>query len=113
MGSRRTEGCTFSSTTLKGEPAVFTLMEDLGSWLGEVARKAGRSIESARNAFVEGRISGSLPRDEEGRAQIVCRRYAERRAVHLHQGEPECYEAGNADCEACVVDIEDGTIETW
>lgn len=86
---------------------------DLESWVGNAAKTAGRTFQSARNAFVEGRMSGSLPRDEDGRARIVCRRYAERRAVHLESGKPDCFEADHTDCEACVLDIREGAIETW
>lgn len=88
-------------------------MVDLGSWFGNAARKAGRTIESAREEFDEGRFTGRLPRDDAGRAKIVCRRYAERRAVHLEDGRPECFEADNDDCESCADDVLEGNVETW
>ena len=50
----------------------------------------------------------------EGRARIVCRRYAERRAVSLDERlRPVCYDADHPDCQGCVEDIDAGTIETW
>lgn len=88
-------------------------------------REAGRQYERARGSYREGRgSSGSdpegedgepaVPRDETGRARIVCRRYAERRAVALDdEGNPACFEPGHPDCEGCVEDLHAGTIETW
>ncbi|MFB6095200.1 MAG: hypothetical protein ABEJ71_01955 [Halodesulfurarchaeum sp.] len=87
--------------------------DPLGGWLKRAARKAGRGVERLRSEFAEGRVSGSLPRDEEGRARLVCRRYAERRAVHLENGRPECFEAGHPDCESCAQDTREGVVETW
>ncbi len=72
-------------------------------------RKAGRRYESARRDY-EGARNAVL--DDE-HARIVCRRYAEKRAVELTNGRPECYEAGHPDCEGCVEDLHSGTIETW
>lgn len=88
-------------------------MVDLRDWLGGAARSAGRNFESAREEFTEGKIAGSLPQDEEGRAKIVCRRYTERRAVRLDNGKPDCFEEGNTDCEACAEDVREGNVETW
>ena len=90
-------------------------------------REAGRQYERARSSYREGRDSpgpgsGSdgedgepvVPRDEAGRARIVCRRYAERRAVALDdEGNPACFDPGHPDCEGCVEDLHAGTIETW
>lgn len=76
----------------------------------------GRQYEEARTEFYRGRYESDsdLPTDEMGRAQIVCRRYAEKRAVRLDgAGRPTCYEAGHPDCESCVEDIDEGRIETW
>jgi hypothetical protein len=76
------------------------------------ARGAGRRAERARRAFKAGR--SGLPTDDEGRAKLVCRRYAERRAVAIDDdGRPACYEADHPDCEGCVEDVRDGTVETW
>ncbi|MFB6113783.1 MAG: hypothetical protein ABEJ58_06730 [Halodesulfurarchaeum sp.] len=88
-------------------------MAGLRDWLGDAARSAGRTVESAREEFTEGKIEASLPRDEDGRAKIVCRRYAERRAVTLDGAKPECFEEGHDDCVACAEDISEGTVETW
>ena len=77
-------------------------------------RAAGRTVEEVERNFRRGRERGPLPRDEAGRAQIVCRRYAERRAVPLDdENRPACYDADHPDCEGCVEDIRAGYIETW
>lgn len=85
----------------------------LGEWVKKAARRAGRTMESASEEYTEGRVAGSLPRDEEGRVKIVCRRHAEKRAVHLEEARPECFEEGNPDCESCATDVRDGYVETW
>ena len=82
-------------------------------------RAAGRQYARARDAYREGRDEGddpgaSLPRDDEGRARIVCRRHADRRAAAIDaEGRPACFEAGHPDCEGCVEDVRDGIVETW
>jgi len=86
-------------------------------------RAAGRQYARAREAYHEGRDSdtesesdaaASLPRDDEGRARIVCRRHADQRAVAIDDdGRPACFEAGHPDCEGCVEDVRDGIVETW
>ncbi|WP_049985078.1 DUF7091 family protein [Halobellus rufus] len=92
--------------------------------LRQKLRAAGRQYARARDAYRDGRESGgrndsdavasSLPRDDEGRVRLVCRRHAERRAVAVDdEGTPACYEAGHPDCEGCVDDICDGIVETW
>jgi len=55
-----------------------------------------------------------LPVDDEGRARLVCRRYAEKRAVAVDaQGRPPCFDPGHPDCQGCVEDVRDGRVETW
>lgn len=78
-------------------------------------RSAGRTAEEARRAYEAGKSHGraDLPTDGEGRAQIVCRRHAEKRAVELDWPYPACYEAGHHDCEGCVEDVREGRVETW
>ncbi|MFC5277497.1 hypothetical protein ACFPM1_01755 [Halorubrum rubrum] len=87
-------------------------------------RKAGRQFEEAKRAYAEGRTGPDrenagaerydLPTDDEGRARIVCRRYAERRSVTVDaEGRPACFESGHADCEGCAEDVRDGYVETW
>ena len=79
-------------------------------------RNAGRQYDAARRAYGSARESAlaDLPTDDAGRARIVCRRHAERRAVRLDgEARPACFEAGHTDCEGCVEDIRDGCIETW
>jgi hypothetical protein len=80
-------------------------------------RSAGRQYARARRAYDEGREAESdfgLPRDDEGRARIVCRRYAERRSVTVDaEGRPECFEQGHPDCEGCAEDVRSGVVETW
>lgn len=81
------------------------------------AYRAGQQYERARQAYRQARdtvYAGELPHDEAGRVRIVCRRYAERRAVQLDpSGHPACYDRGHRDCEGCVEDIQAGRIETW
>jgi hypothetical protein len=80
-------------------------------------RDAGRQLADAKRAYREGRESTrqfDLPRDDEGRARIVCRRHAERRAVRVDAaGRPECFEGGHPDCEGCAEDVHEGVVETW
>jgi hypothetical protein len=84
-------------------------------------REAGRRYARARDAYREGRdgdsdadARASLPRDEEGRARIVCRRHADRRAAAIDDdGRPACFEAGHRDCEGCAEDVRAGIVETW
>jgi hypothetical protein len=96
-----------------GTEAGFMADSGLGAWVKRAARSAGRQLAEARSQFGAGRLHGSLPRDDEDRAKIVCRRYAERRAVHLEDGRPECFESGNVACESCVEDVREGVVETW
>jgi len=87
----------------------------LARFLRTTLRSAGRQVEEARTAYGRARESAraDLPTDDEGRAQIVCRRYAEERAVELVEGRPACYEADHPDCEGCAEDVADGRVETW
>lgn len=88
--------------------------ERVERFLRTTMRDAGRRFAEARRAYREGRLAGDLPTDDEGRARIVCRRYAERRAVALDdEGRPACYEKGHPDCEGCTEDVREGTVETW
>jgi hypothetical protein len=104
-------------------------MPDRSSWGGmfrRAARVAGRkfeevtggdTIEEAKESYEAGkreRTGPDLPTNDDGEARIVCRRYAEKRAVAVDaKGRPECYDADHPDCEGCVADIEDGRVETW
>ncbi|MFA1612131.1 DUF7091 family protein [Halobellus rubicundus] len=93
--------------------------------LREKFREAGRQYARARDAYQEGRVdsegqaagtdaAGALPRDDEGRVRIVCRRHADRRAVDVDdEGRPSCFEADHPDCEGCAQDVRDGIVETW
>ena len=87
-------------------------------------RAAGRQYARARKAYNEGRDGSdtdggddrvpSLPHDDEGRARLVCRRHADRRAVAVDDdGRPACFDAGHPDCDGCVEDVRDGIVETW
>lgn len=89
--------------------------DGIPGFLRSKLRAAGRQYAEAREAYGEGKTAAvtDLPTDEEGRAKLVCRRYAERRAVTLDgDGRPACYE-DHPDCEGCVEDIRDGTVQTW
>jgi hypothetical protein len=88
----------------------------LKRFLSTKLRSAGRQFEEAKRAYESARkrALADLPQDEDGRAQIVCRRHAERRAVDLdEEARPICYDADHVDCQGCVEDIRDGRIETW
>jgi len=87
-------------------------------------RKAGKQFEEAKRAYSEGKGAPNsdntgtekydLPSDEAGRARIVCRRHAERRAIPVDsEGRPACFEAGHPDCEGCAEDIREGFVERW
>jgi hypothetical protein len=91
-----------------------TMDDRLERFMRSKLRSAGRRIAESRRAFEAGREIADLPRDEQGRARIVCRRYVERRAVPLDdRGRPACYEADHPDCEGCVEDVREGRVETW
>jgi len=84
--------------------------------VSRAVRGAGRRFEAARRAYYSGRGLGAvdLPHNDEGRARIVCRRYAERRAVFLDaDGRPECFDADHPACEGCLEDVRRGQVETW
>jgi hypothetical protein len=52
--------------------------------------------------------------DSDGRAKLVCRRYAERRAAIVDAaGKPACFDGEHPDCRGCVEDIREGIVETW
>jgi hypothetical protein len=80
-------------------------------------RRAGRRYAEARRAYREGRDHSTafdLPTDDEGRARLVCRRHAERRAVAVDAaGRPACFEADHPACEGCAEDVREGVVETW
>lgn len=79
-------------------------------------RSAGEQYAQAADAYRRARNAAAfdLPLDDDGNARIVCRRYAEQRAVAVDgDGRPDCYEPDHPDCEGCVEDIVDGRVETW
>ena len=88
-------------------------MADFGGLVRNAARQAGRTIGAVSRQFAGGKAEGALPQDDSGRVKIVCRRYVEKRAVTIEGGAPECYEPNNSDCESCLEDVQDGTVETW
>lgn len=88
----------------------------LRQFVTTAVQSAGRQIEEARRAYSDAKRSAlaDLPQDDAGRARIVCRRYAERRAVSLdEQARPTCFDPDHQDCQGCVEDIEAGVVETW
>ena len=92
-------------------------MDDrLESFLRSKIRSVGRQYADAKRAYANARRSAlaDLPRDDDGRARIVCRRYAERRAVELDaEVRPACFDPDHPDCRGCVEDVREGRIETW
>lgn len=110
----------------------------LASFLKKTARSAGRRYAEIRHSYEEGRESSEqggaeageardptpepeprpdlsyLPRNEDGDARVVCRRYAEKRAVGVDEaGRPACFDPDHPDCKGCVEDVRDGVVETW
>ncbi len=82
----------------------------------ENLRAAGDQFAEAKRAYSDAKRSAlaDLPQDDHGRAKIVCRRYAEKRAVALDDaGRPDCFDPGHRDCRGCVEDVRDGIVETW
>ena len=79
-------------------------------------QSAGRQVGEAKRAYRHAKraTQANLPSGDDGRARIVCRRYAERRAVELDPPHrPGCFDPQSQDCEGCVEDIRSGDIETW
>ena len=85
-------------------------------------RELGAEYERTRRAYAEGKgeadgssaAASELPVDESGRVKLVCRRYAEKRAVELDDAaRPACFDPDHVDCVGCVEDVRDGLIETW
>jgi hypothetical protein len=88
----------------------------LSRFLRAKLRAAGEQYGEAAEAYRRAKNAAAvdLPVDDDGRAKLVCRRHAERRAVAVDEdGRPSCYEAGHSDCEGCVEDVRDGYVETW
>ena len=88
----------------------------LTRFLRAQVNSAGRQYEEARQAFLEARNEATSETDDGDlpTARIVCRRHAEKRAVRVdEEGHPGCYDADHPDCQGCVEDIRDATIETW
>ncbi|MFP8951382.1 hypothetical protein ACLI4Z_00215 [Natrialbaceae archaeon A-arb3/5] len=89
-------------------------LQEAGEEYGQLRESTDEQLGEAKEAYRMAKNARSLPSDEEGRAQIVCRRYAERRAVMLdEQYRPACFEEGHPDCEGCAEDVRQGRIETW
>lgn len=91
-------------------------MDDRLEWFIRTRlRGVGRRVEEARTAYQEGQAAAyGLPTDERGRGRIVCRRYAERRAVSVDsKGRPSCFDAEHPDCRGCAEDVHEGVVETW
>ena len=88
----------------------------LSRFLRTKLRNAGREFEDAKRQFGDARSTAraDLPLDDDGRARVVCRRHADRRAVSLDDaGRPDCFDADHTDCRGCVEDIRAGRVETW
>lgn len=106
-------------------------MDDrLGRVIRQQLREAGRQFEEAKQVYSEAQegaadsdtgggeggedSSFELPTDDDDNARIVCRRYAEKRAVAVDgDGRPACFDPTHPDCEGCVEDIQQGVVETW
>lgn len=96
------------------ERALRKQLRRAGEQYEELRRSTDGQLAEARDAYESARNANSLPTDDAGRAKIVCRRYAERRAATLDDRyRPACYEKDHPDCEGCVEDVREGRIETW
>ena len=79
-------------------------------------RAAGEQVAEAKRAYSDAKRTAlaDLPQDDRGRARLVCRRYAERRAVSLDEAaRPGCFDPDHQDCRGCVEDIREGVVESW
>jgi len=79
-------------------------------------RSAGRQVEDAKRAYTDAKRSAlaDLPQTDDGKARIVCRRHAERRAVRLDdEARPACFDPDHPDCKGCAEDVQAGSVETW
>jgi hypothetical protein len=88
----------------------------LEQFLRTKLRAAGRTFEEAKHAYSGAKQAAlaDLPQDSDGKVKIVCRRHAERRAVHLDaQARPSCFDPEHVDCRGCAEDVEAGDVETW
>ncbi|AFZ73020.1 DUF7091 family protein [Natronobacterium gregoryi] len=89
-------------------------LQEAGKQYEQLRKSTDGQLEETREVYEVAKNARCLPLDEAGRAQIVCRRYAERRAAKLDdQFRPACYEDGQPDCDGCVEDIHSGRVETW
>ena len=89
-------------------------LQGAGEQYEQLRGSTDEQLADARAAYETAKNARRLPEDEKGRAKIVCRRYAERRAAKLDElYRPACYEDDHPDCEGCVEDIHEGRIETW
>jgi len=87
-----------------------------GELMRSTLRSAGRQIEDAKQAYTDAKRSAlaDLPQNDDGKARIVCRRHAERRAVRLDdEARPACFDPDHPDCQGCAEDVQDGSVETW
>ncbi|SFC65541.1 hypothetical protein SAMN05444422_11358 [Halobiforma haloterrestris] len=89
-------------------------LREAGEQYEQIRESTDSQLEEAREAYEVAKNARALPSDEAGRAKIICRRYAEKRAAMLDDRyRPACYEEGHPDCEGCVEDVHEGRIETW
>ncbi|MHC3438126.1 DUF7091 family protein [Natrialbaceae archaeon A-gly3] len=89
-------------------------LEEAGEQFEQFRQSTDEGLEEAKEAYEAAKNARALPTDEKGRAKIVCRRHAQRRAAKLDdEYRPACYEEGHPDCEGCVEDVHEGRIETW
>jgi hypothetical protein len=105
-----------ASLNIGAQAAIVSNRRRLERLLRTKLHAAGRQYEEAKRAYSDAKTAtrADLPTDEAGHAKIVCRRYAEKRAVSLDEAaRPECYDPEHRDCRGCVEDIRDGRIETW
>lgn len=88
--------------------------ERVKRFIRSTLQNAGRQVTEAKESYREGKTTAQLPRDDKGRVRLVCRRYAERRAVRLDsEGRPACFDADHPDCRGCAEDVQEGIVETW
>lgn len=96
------------------ERVLRSTLREAGENFERLRESTDEQLAEAKEAYRVAKNARQVPEDEKGRARIVCRRFAERRAAKLDDRyRPACFEAGHPDCEGCAEDVREGRIETW
>ncbi|KZN25901.1 MULTISPECIES: hypothetical protein [unclassified Haladaptatus] len=91
-------------------------LRNVGKKYAEARQSADHQLSQAKEAYrnAHDTVLADLPRDEHGRAKIVCRRHVDKRATPIDkEGRPKCFDPDHPACRGCLEDIREGTVETW